>query len=61
MHGTLHFLMGNDTARGHIRLTALDRMKYIQVIQYVLHAAVIGQSIEERPDCLLCLHPSSPL
>ena len=58
-HGTLNFLMGNDASSGRVRLTALDRLQDIQVVQHVLHAAVIGQSIEERSDRLLCLHQSS--
>jgi hypothetical protein len=51
--------MGNDPSSGHVRLTALDRLEDIQVVQHVLHAAVIGQSIEKRSDRLLCLHQSS--
>ena len=49
--------MGNDTASGRVLVTALDRLKHIQVVQHILDAAVIGQSVEERPHCLFGLHP----
>jgi hypothetical protein len=49
--------MRDDTASGRVLLTALDRLKHIQVVQHILDAAVIGQSVEERPHCLLGLQP----
>ena len=52
--------MGDDAPSGHVGLTLLNRLQNVQVIQHILYAAVVGQSIEERSDCLLCPHCYSP-
>lgn len=52
--------MGDGTPTGRVGLTALNGLEDVQMIQHVLHAAVVGQSIEKRSDRVLCLHQLLP-
>jgi hypothetical protein len=49
----------NGPSGGHIRLPTLDHLKDIQVVQDVLDAAIVWQTIEERSDGFLDLHAAS--
>jgi len=48
--------MRDGTPTGRVGLTALNVLQDVQVIQHVLHAAVVRQSIEKRSDHVLYLH-----
>ena len=52
--------MGDGTPTGRVGLTALNGLQDVQVIQHILHAAVVRQSIEKRSDRVLCLPRPPP-
>jgi len=53
---TVNLLVRNRSAGDHVGLPALYGLKHVQVIQDVLDAAIVGQSIEERSNRLLSFH-----
>jgi hypothetical protein len=59
-HGPLNIFMGNGAPSDRVGLTALYRLEDIQVVQHVLNAAVIGQSIQERSHRLFRPHRYPP-
>ena len=44
------------SADDHVGLPALDGLENVEMIQDVVDAAIVRQSIEKRSNRLLCLH-----
>ena len=49
-----YLFMRHRTAGRHVRLSTLDRLNHVQVIQDVFETAVVRQPIQKSPDGLLC-------
>lgn len=49
-------LMGESTSRSHVGLAALDSSQDIKVVQHVVHAAVIGQPVQQGPHSFFGFH-----
>ncbi len=52
--------MGKSASRSHVGLAALDSSQDIKVVQHVVHAAVIGQPVQQGPHSFFGFH-SVPL
>ncbi len=50
--------MGEGSPRGHIGLAALDCSQDVEMVQHVVHAAIIGEPVEKSPHGFFSFHIS---